>query len=659
LRVTNTLPDREPTPPELDKTLKGVWATVAPYAETIARSPNSTIEPDHPHPDTGQRAGDLLGRLGAALDRDVDVALRLEGTLGQGGQGQVHLGTQLVLGRSVAVKSLRPEHRDERASLQLLREAWTTGALEHPNVVPVHDIQFDAERNPLVVLKRIEGQHWGALLGDAEAVARRFRARDLLQWNLGILLQVCNAASFAHDKGILHRDLKPENVMIGAYGEVYLVDWGIAVSLRDDGSGRLPLASHADQMAGTPCYMAPEMLGGQAERLSERTDIYLLGAILFELLAGAPPHAGQTAREVIASVIRSEPSLPDDAPAELCRICRRAMAPEPEDRFDSVEALRHAVQDFLQHQGSAQLAEQAERRLDELLERLEGADAEGDESQRRLRLYSLFSECRFGFHGALREWPGNEVALRGLHQASEAMVAYELVHNDPRAADALLAEMEDPSPDLRKRVEQARQAKQEQRQEMEQLARVGRDMDPGVGRKTRLFLAGVLGVFWTLLPLAGLWFYQFQGNESHRNFILTAVTVLVVALGLGIWARESLMKTALNRRIAASIIFLILAEILLITVNYILGVDPIRTMVYNLFLWAVIAWMAVISIEWRIFVAALGYTAGFLLTVHDPGLRYYMMSAGNLVLMINCLVIWRRAPAPDKQGLVPPGGKAA
>src|SRR5690606_8689637 len=104
------------------------------------------------------------------------------------------------------------------------------------------------------------------------------------------------AVRFAHARGVLHRDLKPGNVMIGNFGEVYLLDWGIAVALRDDGTGRFPLASEATELAGTPSYMAPEMLGREAgPPLSERTDVYLAGAVLYELITGRPPHVGTSA----------------------------------------------------------------------------------------------------------------------------------------------------------------------------------------------------------------------------------------------------------------------------------------------------------------------------------------------------------------------------
>src|SRR6185312_16743575 len=110
--------------------------------------------------------------------------------------------------------------------------------------------------SPIIVLKRIEGVEWSTLIADPAEVERKFGATDLLAWNLGILMQVLNAVRFAHHRGVLHRDLKPSNVMIGDFGEVYLLDWGIAVSLRDDGSGRFLLATDATELAGTPCYMA-------------------------------------------------------------------------------------------------------------------------------------------------------------------------------------------------------------------------------------------------------------------------------------------------------------------------------------------------------------------------------------------------------------------
>ncbi len=320
-----------PTAEELSETIQAQLTLVGLDAATIERRPSATIVPPSMRVDTaGERAMSILDELGAStLERKLD----LHGTIGEGGMGIVHLGTQRALGREVAVKSIKDEHKSEHAVLKLLREAWITGGLEHPNVVPVYDIALDPDGSPLIVLKKIEGVDWATLMHDARTVRDRFGADDLLDWNLRILMQVCNAVRYAHSRRVLHRDLKPENVMIGPFGEVYVVDWGIAVSLEDDGSGRLPLASEAREMAGTPLYMAPEMLGGTESRLSERTDLYLIGAILYEIVSGQPPHQGTAFMELVSSIVLSDPELPDDAPEELARIIRRAMDPDPHARL--------------------------------------------------------------------------------------------------------------------------------------------------------------------------------------------------------------------------------------------------------------------------------------------------------------------------------------
>jgi serine/threonine protein kinase len=243
--------------------------------DTIAQSPRSTVEPTMVQVDSiGRRA---VAGLDETRTSQFAEGLALGKTLGEGGMGLVRAATQRSLGRQVAVKTLKPDAKNDQATLRLLREAWVTGSLEHPNIVPVYDLGLGEDGAPVIVLKLIEGSPWSDV-----ARAPADHAEDLLEKNLRIFLQVCNAVALAHSRGVIHRDLKLENVMVGRFGEVYLVDWGIAVSLRPDPTGRLPLASEAKEMAGTPAYMAPEMLGSGV--LTERTDVYLLGAILHELL---------------------------------------------------------------------------------------------------------------------------------------------------------------------------------------------------------------------------------------------------------------------------------------------------------------------------------------------------------------------------------------
>ena len=183
-----------------------------------------------------------------------------------------------------------------------------TGMLEHPNIVPVHFVELGSDGAPLVVMKRVAGTEWNKLIDRADEVKRRFGTTDLLTWNLDILMSVLDALRFAHHRGVIHRDVKPSNVMIGDFGEVYLLDWGIAVSLRDDPSGRLPTLSSRPELAGTPAYLAPEMRGRPGSpRQSERTDVYLAGAVLYEIVTGAPPHRGDDSSTMEANATSTSP----------------------------------------------------------------------------------------------------------------------------------------------------------------------------------------------------------------------------------------------------------------------------------------------------------------------------------------------------------------
>lgn len=608
--------------------------------DTIRANPNSTILPPTRAVDTaGKQAYDVLKRLADASS--THSRLEYVETLGQGGMGVVRLATQLEIGREVAVKSLREDRRDAESTLALLREAWIAGSLEHPNVVPVYSLGLDKDGNPIIVLKRIEGVSWDELIDDADAVRERFGEEDLLEWNLKILLQVIDAVRFAHSRGIIHRDLKPDNVMIGEFGEVYLLDWGIALSLRDDGSGRLPLVDDATEMAGTPVYMAPEMLGGSQLRLSERTDIYLLGAVLCEVLTGHPPHQGESPMEIITSIARSEPELPEHLPAELARICRRAMDPDPDGRFERVEQLRLALRGFLQHRDSQRLAADAEARRAELDQALAKAD---DDPEHHQRIYELFGELRFGFRQAIKSWAGNDAARAGLTQATVDMVEYELALADPRAAKRLLVELADPPADLRARVDAELRRFEADKQRVARLEAMGRDLDFAVGQRTRSFLAIVIGGAFTVFPLLAQVGPSRFAITDHLSLMAWSLVFLLVIGAFFLWARESMTKTAINRRITASICFLLVAQIAFLYGARELGLEVVKAQVLLLLLWFASCGMTMIAIDARFFPATLGYLAAFVAATQLPEQRWWLAAASNGLLTINAVWVWRPPP---------------
>ncbi len=594
---------------------------------TLARDPRVSIRPERPG---GPLASGVHRRVEAAPEEAWRASVEVRATLGEGGMGMVHLGVQRSLGRPVAVKAIRPELRDEETVAKLICEARTTGYLEHPNIVPVHEIVPDRDGAPMIVLKRIEGAHWGALMRDPDLLEERFDVEDGLEWHLRVLLSVCNAVEFAHRRGVLHRDLKPENVMIGELGEVYVLDWGLAVRISDAGGAprELPHAQEASRMAGTPSYMAPEMLGGAPPRLSPRTDVYLLGAILYELLSGAPPHQGDTLMKVLVSVSQSRFAIPDGAPRELAEIALRAMNRRPEDRYASAAALRDAIEGYLHHRGSLRLTEAAEATL----EALRGASSTAEAQ-------AHFAECRFGFELALEQWPENPRARRGARAARIAW-AERLVEDDPRAAQRLVADLEAPAA-LRARITERLAVADAEREE---LARVRRELDPTFGRTARVIASVVLGVWWTIGPLVG----GSLGVYGHDLASLAGPPAVVLPLFLlATWRfRQSALRTVIDRQLLGAAGLVMAAELALHLGGALGGLSPAQTHAIALIVFAVASGAMGLMVSPWLFASGLAYLAAFVVALAVPELRFVAQAIANLVMTVVALRVWLRARHP-------------
>ncbi len=321
--------------------------------------------------------------------------------LGQGGMGEVLLAMDEHIGREVAVKRIRAANPTSEELSRFVREARVQGRLEHPAVVPVHDLGVDREGRPYFVMKRLSGTDMGELLKRLRSGAEPDEGgqrRRLLR----AFVDVCLAVEFAHNRGVVHRDLKPANIMLGDFGEVYVLDWGVARAIADadersaaasspSGISRPTGASGSNDLAldggdtrvgtllGTPPYMAPEQLAG--DRAGPAADIYALGCILYEIAAGEQLHArtravGQAFQPVDARPSRKRP----DSPPELDAICERAVKVEPAERYPSARALGNAVQAFLD--GDRDVAVRRDLARQHLAEARE-ALARGDGEQHR------------------------------------------------------------------------------------------------------------------------------------------------------------------------------------------------------------------------------------------------------------------------------------
>jgi serine/threonine protein kinase len=287
----------------------------------------------------------------------------------EGGMGAVYRVVDHDGGRQVALKVLLkdPTEGDEPPSMERLKpfltEARLTSQLDHPGVVPVHEIGLDPTGRPYFTMRLVEGDTLREVFEKAQL--------GVAGWNqtrvVSALLKVCETVAYAHHKGVIHRDLKPGNVMVGRFGEVYVVDWGLArrierrkapreVSGIDDPAPTLE-PDDRTASAGTPAYMSPEQAYGDAHQIGPRSDVYAIGSMLYHLLTGhapyCPPEAVPASTNELLALVREGPPQPvlerrHDAPHELAAICHKAMAREPSQRYRTMEQIADDLRAWLE-----------------------------------------------------------------------------------------------------------------------------------------------------------------------------------------------------------------------------------------------------------------------------------------------------------------------
>lgn len=585
--------------------------------------------PDDTRRDAATQAMQLLDQL-----REGSRLVVSEELLGSGGMSEVHVGTQRSLDRKVAVKLPKGDQADPKSTAsEMLREAWITGQLEHPHVMPVYDLTLDTNGMPLIVLKRVDGLEWRTLLKDPELVKERFGTEDVLGWHLQIFMQVCNAIHFAHSRHIVHRDIKPSNVMIGEFGEVYVTDWGIAVSIRPGGIG----AYDPEVLAGTPVYLAPEMVLG--EPVSPETDVYLLGGTLFEILTGNPPHVAPSLREIAMKAIADEsPDLGPSVPSELAAVCRTAMKRDRQHRYKTAEGLRRAVQSFLERRDSRELSAAALSDLAKLQAAMPKALA--DPEAPHAEVFDLFGACRFGFKAALRAWPDNSDARAGLETAVRTMIELELARMNARAAENLLADLADPSPDLRERVDQALRERATARDQHRALVAFRRELDPTVGRRGRFRGAAVFGALLVVGPLIQH-FVIGPTDIGYRQVLGRPAVYLLALLVVTIWRRRELLANRYNRSLVYGASLLFLAELVFGMGHLLVGLDPILASIQQFAAAGFGIGMLGVFVDRRFLIAPIAYVAGFFVASTHPEWRYLISSCCNAALVCTLLWMWR------------------
>src|SRR3954468_21100192 len=300
-----------------------------------------------------QGGGSIGGSIGGYTGNDTITEhvrpIALDGyavgeVIGRGGMGEVLLAHDEVIGREIAIKRMRRADPDPEAEIRFLREAKLQARLQHPAIVPVHELGRDPDGRPYFTMKRLAGVTLHQLLGGPHQ--RLLRA----------FADVCLAIEFAHEHGVIHRDIKPTNIMLGDFGEVYVLDWGVARVLDEDGSGHPSVRdivtmegeTQTGAVMGTPGYMAPEQALGYG--MSPAIDVYALGCVLFEILTGQPLHprgASGAASAIAHPTTAPSQRCPElEIPPELDAACAAALAEDPVRR-QTARALAEQVQHYL------------------------------------------------------------------------------------------------------------------------------------------------------------------------------------------------------------------------------------------------------------------------------------------------------------------------
>src|SRR6516165_4430906 len=304
-----------------------------------------------------------------AIDADPSIRYRIDGEIARGGMGAVLKGRDPDLGRDVAIKVLRPDLRDNGNLVRrFVEEAQIGGQLQHPGVVPIYELGTFADRRPFFSMKLVKGQTLADLLA-----ARSGPADDLPRF-LSIFAAIAQTMAYSHTRGVIHRDLKPSNVMVGSFGEVQVMDWGLArvlprggvaadaragkelpaeTLITTAGSGSDRDLSRAGSIMGTPSYMPPEQARGETDRIDERADVFALGSILCEVLTAKPAFTGRGATEILRKA--ADGATADalarldgcGAEAELIGLAKDCLAVEPEGRPRDANVVAERITAYL------------------------------------------------------------------------------------------------------------------------------------------------------------------------------------------------------------------------------------------------------------------------------------------------------------------------
>ena len=425
---------------------------------------------------------------------------RVLGVLAKGGMATIYEAEQLIPSRKVVVKKIENEH-DLELQHSLYQEAMIMGSLDHPNIIPIHQIIME-NNTPSVVMKLVRGQTLKQKIQQGCTILEAMR----------IILQVCHAVEYAHRQEIIHRDIKPSNIMIGDFNEIYLLDWGIAID-----KNQLHLAMEG--LVGSPSFMAPEMLSGKPETITEQTDIYLLGTTLHYALTGQRRHEANSFSELFQMIEEApsyeyDPSIPKELGSLLNSTCHK----DPQSRPQNVKEFHTSLLSICNHWEVIQLSMEGEQRAQQCY-------SEQDNIQKEKR----FTKARQDFEYALRIWPDSETAKEGLQDLLRHMLDWYIQNKNPREAHKTYLLLNEENPELLSKITELLEGNTFLNKEQVRLLQIGQANDFVQTKETSAAFSKFIGIGAIMTTVTGnmtQFFYQFP--LTHELLWASALFILVL-----------------------------------------------------------------------------------------------------------------------------------
>lgn len=583
-------------------------------AETFAHIFGDALESVHSASSTMFRrtpvsGSDAAGLPALALGGEL-VGFREGELLGQGGMGTVHAAHDEVLRRTVAIK--RPRTAEPAHSRALVAEARTLAGLEHPNIIPVHALGRDPEGRPVLVMKRVAGRRWSDLAKEGADIERDLR----------IALAITDALRFVHQAGTLHRDVKPDNVMVGEFGEVYLMDWGCARPLE---------GATTEAIIGTPSFMAPEMTE-VGQPLSPSTDVYLLAGSLQRVLTGSGRHIGRNLGAVLAASWVSRPAAwPADFPTPLAAILDRACDRDPARRYPDAAAFAAALRDFARHRQALAACADVTARLPALTD----AVTRGAPSAE-----TLAAELRVELRTVLRAWPDAIEARTALAALYAIVVPAKLAAGEIVHVEALLHEAPEERDRWRPELERAREA-----QRAAALVLREADTQAAVRERRNYLLLLVGGAVLTMAVATGV--LESKTPTPDELVVLGVLGFLLPAVGV-IPFRRHIFATTHSRSIVLALLALVFTSLLHRVAAAVHDTPVEETLRADCFIQICGLLIAARLGEWRIGLAALPYALAAATMLVNPELASRAFPAAAVAaLSIGFWAFFRRSQPGD------------